>query len=91
MEVKSGAGISKIEPKRRPVRYTRNAGVVARGVGGTRCPQRVAILVAQWLFPIVFGEADPPCDLRSTCDETSDAESKNKGSNRKHLRGSWLG
>jgi excinuclease ABC subunit B len=26
MEVKSGAGISKIEPKRRPVRYTRNAG-----------------------------------------------------------------
>jgi len=26
MEVKSGAGISKIEPKRRPVKYTRNAG-----------------------------------------------------------------
>jgi excinuclease ABC subunit B len=26
IEVKSGAGISKIEPKRRPVRYTRNAG-----------------------------------------------------------------
>src|SRR3989440_176692 len=26
MEVKSGAGIDKIEPKRRPVRYTRNAG-----------------------------------------------------------------
>jgi excinuclease ABC subunit B len=26
MEVKSGAGISKLEPKRRPVRYTRNAG-----------------------------------------------------------------
>ena len=26
MEVKSGTGISKIEPKRRPVRYTRNAG-----------------------------------------------------------------
>ena len=26
MEVKSGAGISKIEPRRRPVRYTRNAG-----------------------------------------------------------------
>jgi len=26
MEVKSGAGISKIEPKRRPVRYTRNSG-----------------------------------------------------------------
>jgi excinuclease ABC subunit B len=26
MEVKSGVGISKIEPKRRPVRYTRNAG-----------------------------------------------------------------
>src|SRR5213083_1709011 len=26
MEVKSGAGISKIEPKRRPVRYSRNAG-----------------------------------------------------------------
>jgi excinuclease ABC subunit B len=26
MEVKSGAGITKIEPKRRPVRYTRNAG-----------------------------------------------------------------
>ena len=26
MEVKSGAGIAKIEPKRRPVKYTRNAG-----------------------------------------------------------------
>ena len=26
MEVKSGTGIDKIEPKRRPVRYTRNAG-----------------------------------------------------------------
>jgi len=26
MEVKSGPGISKIEPKRRPVKYTRNAG-----------------------------------------------------------------
>jgi len=26
LEVKSGAGISKIEPKRRPVKYTRNAG-----------------------------------------------------------------
>jgi len=26
MEVKSGAGIDKIEPKRRPVKYTRNAG-----------------------------------------------------------------
>src|SRR6266581_804426 len=26
MEVKSGAGISKLEPKRRPVKYTRNAG-----------------------------------------------------------------
>ena len=26
MEVKSGTGISKIEPKRRPVKYTRNAG-----------------------------------------------------------------
>jgi excinuclease ABC subunit B len=26
MEVKSGAGISKIEPKRRPVKYTRNSG-----------------------------------------------------------------
>jgi excinuclease ABC subunit B len=26
MEVKSGAGINKIEPKRRPVKYTRNAG-----------------------------------------------------------------
>jgi excinuclease ABC subunit B len=26
MEVRSGAGIDKIEPKRRPVRYTRNAG-----------------------------------------------------------------
>jgi excinuclease ABC subunit B len=26
MEVKSGVGIDKIEPKRRPVRYTRNAG-----------------------------------------------------------------
>jgi excinuclease ABC subunit B len=26
MEVKSGAGISKIEPKRQPIRYTRNAG-----------------------------------------------------------------
>ena len=26
MEVKSGAGISKIEPKRRPVKYTRNTG-----------------------------------------------------------------
>jgi excinuclease ABC subunit B len=26
MEVKSGAGITKIEPKRRPVKYTRNAG-----------------------------------------------------------------
>ena len=26
MEVKSGAGIDKIEPKRRPVRYSRNAG-----------------------------------------------------------------
>jgi excinuclease ABC subunit B len=26
MEVKSGAGITKIEPKRRPVRYSRNAG-----------------------------------------------------------------
>ena len=26
MEVKSGAGISKIEPKRRPIKYTRNAG-----------------------------------------------------------------
>ena len=26
MEVKSGAGISKIEPKRRPVKYARNAG-----------------------------------------------------------------
>jgi excinuclease ABC subunit B len=26
MEVKSGAGISKIEPKRRPTKYTRNAG-----------------------------------------------------------------
>src|SRR5438046_5573182 len=26
MEVKNGAGISKIEPKRRPVKYSRNAG-----------------------------------------------------------------
>jgi excinuclease ABC subunit B len=26
MEVKSGAGISKIEPRRRPIKYTRNAG-----------------------------------------------------------------
>src|SRR5947207_6074779 len=26
MEVKSGAGTSKIEPKRRPIKYTRNAG-----------------------------------------------------------------
>jgi excinuclease ABC subunit B len=26
MEVKDGAGISKIEPKRRPIKYTRNAG-----------------------------------------------------------------
>jgi excinuclease ABC subunit B len=26
MEVKSGAGITKIEPKRRPVKYTRNSG-----------------------------------------------------------------
>jgi excinuclease ABC subunit B len=26
MEVKSDAGIAKIEPKRRPVKYTRNAG-----------------------------------------------------------------
>jgi excinuclease ABC subunit B len=26
MEVKSGAGIDKIEPKRRPIKYTRNAG-----------------------------------------------------------------
>jgi excinuclease ABC subunit B len=26
MEVKSGAGINKIEPKRRPIRYSRNAG-----------------------------------------------------------------
>ena len=26
MEVKSGSGLAKIEPKRRPVRYTRNAG-----------------------------------------------------------------
>ena len=26
MEVKSGAGISKIEPKRRPIKYTRNSG-----------------------------------------------------------------
>src|SRR5712675_2388784 len=26
MEVKSGAGISKIEPKRRPIKYSRNAG-----------------------------------------------------------------
>jgi len=26
MEVKSGSGLSKIEPKRRPVKYTRNAG-----------------------------------------------------------------
>src|SRR5439155_26885508 len=26
MEVKSGTGIDRIEPKRRPVRYTRNAG-----------------------------------------------------------------
>jgi excinuclease ABC subunit B len=26
MEVKSGTGISKIEPKHRPVRYSRNAG-----------------------------------------------------------------
>src|SRR5207237_6235337 len=26
MEVKSGTGLSKIEPKRRPVRYTRNNG-----------------------------------------------------------------
>jgi excinuclease ABC subunit B len=26
MEVKSGVGISKIEPKRRPIKYTRNAG-----------------------------------------------------------------
>jgi excinuclease ABC subunit B len=26
MEVKSGSGLSKIEPKRRPIRYSRNAG-----------------------------------------------------------------
>jgi hypothetical protein len=26
MEVKSGAGITKIEPKRRPVKYTRDVG-----------------------------------------------------------------
>jgi excinuclease ABC subunit B len=26
MEVKSGSGLSKIEPKRRPTRYSRNAG-----------------------------------------------------------------
>src|SRR3954462_8680070 len=26
MEVKNGTGISKIEPKRRPVKYTRNSG-----------------------------------------------------------------
>jgi len=26
MEVKSGAGIDKIEPKRRPIKYVRNAG-----------------------------------------------------------------
>jgi len=26
MEVKSGVGIDKIEPKRRPVRYSRNSG-----------------------------------------------------------------
>jgi hypothetical protein len=25
MEVKRGAGITKVEPKRRPVKYTRNA------------------------------------------------------------------
>jgi len=32
MEVKSGAGISKIEPKRRPVRYTSRS----RGTGRRR-------------------------------------------------------
>jgi excinuclease ABC subunit B len=26
MEVKSGTGLTKIEPKRRPIKYTRNAG-----------------------------------------------------------------
>jgi hypothetical protein len=26
MEVKSGTGLTKIEPKRRPVKYTRNFG-----------------------------------------------------------------
>jgi excinuclease ABC subunit B len=26
MEVKSGSGLAKIEPKRRPIRYSRNAG-----------------------------------------------------------------
>jgi hypothetical protein len=26
MEVKSGAGIAKIEPKRRPIKYTRSSG-----------------------------------------------------------------
>jgi hypothetical protein len=26
MEVKTGTGLAKIEPKRRPIKYTRNAG-----------------------------------------------------------------
>ena len=30
MEVKSGSGLAKIEPKRRPIRYSRNAAAAAR-------------------------------------------------------------
>ena len=36
MEVKSGTGLTKIEPKRKPVKYTRSAGRDDRGCDGHR-------------------------------------------------------
>ena len=42
MEVKSGAGLTKIEPKRRPVKYTRNAGRRRSRVVDIRCDSEEA-------------------------------------------------
>ena len=47
MEVKSGSGLAKIEPKRRPIKYTRNAGRRRSRCRWRRCPQRVGSAVCR--------------------------------------------
>ena len=71
MEVKSGTGLTKIEPKRRPVKYTRNNGR-ARGYS-PRAPARIAghPSASRGIPPESFKvtHRDPSTELGMTCFE----------------------